>query len=325
MAPLLNVRDLKVEFVRPEQRATYALRGADLSVNAGEMVGVLGESGSGKSTLARALLRLLPKAARLAGSAEFAGRNLLQMAERELAHIRGARLCLIPQDPGQALNPVLRVGDQVAEVVHAHRDWPMRRSRQEAEDLLRRVGLTSTERSLHKVFPHQLSGGQKQRVVIAQALACNPALVIADEPTASLDEALESEIIHLLNELRLQQQIAMLLITHKPKLLMGLADRVAVMYAGRIIEQGPAHRIFESPSHPYTKALLSCMKSVAAEKTNGLRLQTIPGSAPDSDFATSGCSFAPRCGERLPACDSQHPAALELQETQRVECLLYER
>ena len=327
MAALLQLHDLRVEFAWPGNRRTYALRGVDFSVDCGEMVGVLGESGSGKSTLARALLRLLPKTARLAGNAEFEGRNLLNIQERDLAQIRGARICLIPQDPGQALNPVLRVGDQVAEVLRAHQKWSWQRCRQEAEDLLRRVDLESTDRPIYKAYAHQLSGGQKQRVVIAQALACEPALVIADEPTASLDEALEGEIIQLLNDLRVERKMAMILITHKPELLMGVADRIAVMYAGRIIEEGPAHRIFASPGHPYSRALLNCMRPERAEKDRQARarLQTIPGTSPESDLQPAGCSFAPRCSERVAACDWSRPAAIEIQEAQRVECLLYDR
>jgi len=327
MAALLQLHDLRVEFAGRGNRRTYALRGVDLSIDSGKMVGVLGESGSGKSTLARAVLRLLPKTASLAGSVEFEGRNLLNIQERDLTQIRGARICLIPQDPGQALNPVLRVGDQVAEVLRVHRKWSWQRCRQDAEDLLRRVGLEATDRSIYKAYPHQLSSGQKQRVVIAQALACEPALVIADEPTASLDETLEGEIIQLLNQVRVERGIAMLLITHKPELLMGVVDRIAVMYAGRIIEEGPAHRIFSSPGHPYSRALLNCMRpeSAAKDKSAGTRLQTIPGTSPESDLEPVGCSFAPRCSERVAACDSSRPAAIEIQETQRVECLLYDR
>lgn len=324
---LLHVRGLQVDFSRPDGGAVHALRGAELSLDSGKMLGLLGESGSGKSTLARALLRLLPRTSRLRGKVEFEGRDLLQLDEPGMARLRGARLCLIPQDSGQALNPVMRIGDQVAEVLHAHRGWPWKRCREQAEALLLRMQLSAADRRMFDDYPHQLSGGQRQRVVIAQALACEPSLLIADEPTASLDAALEQEIVHLLNELRLEQGLALLFITHNPALLAGTADRVAVMYAGRMIEDGIAQRLFATPQHPYTQALLNCMRSsdIAGSPRPGIRLPTIRGTAPAPECVPAGCSFAPRCKDHMSVCDVQSPVATLTEDAHRVECLLYER
>jgi len=326
MTALLQVRGVEIDFPRPGGRSVHALRGVDLTVQRGEMLGLLGESGCGKSTLARALQRLLPKTAGVKGKIEFAGNDLLQMGERDMARIRGAGLCAIPQDPGQALNPVLRVGDQVSEVLYAHRKWPWKRCRDEAEALLARTRVTKTNRRMYDAYPHQLSGGEKQRVVIAQALACEPALVIADEPTASLDSQLALEIVQLLNELRVEHKMSLLFITHSPSLLMGTADRIAVMYAGRVIEDGASGQVLREPRHPYTRALLNCRRPAAPPGDHsGRRLQTIAGSPPDPEVRPAGCSFAPRCTERLAVCDSQPPVPVETDEIRRVECLLYDR
>jgi len=322
-AVLLDVRSLEVAFSPPRGRTVHALLGVDLSVGAGEFVGLLGESGCGKSTLARTLLRLLPKTAVVSGRAEWEGRDLLSLSEREMAQVRGGRICLIPQDPEQALNPVVKIGEQVAEVLRAHRDWNAKKCREVAEGLLQRVRLEGGERRIYDAYPHQLSGGQKQRVVIAEALACEPALVIADEPTASLDQELEGEIVGLLQELRTERRMALLFITHNPSLLMGVADRVAVMYAGRVVEQGPSQRVFDAPRHPYTQALLKCVRPPAVGLLAGNRLPTISGLAPNAESMPPGCSFAPRCIQRMTACDLRRPDGIVVEEERRVECLLY--
>jgi len=324
---LLRVRNLEVTFTHSRGGEVRALRGAELSLSSGEVLGLLGESGCGKSTLARTLLRLLPARAHVGGSVEFEGRNLLQLSEREMEAVRGARIVLILQDPDQALNPVMRIGDQVAEVLHAHRHGTWKQCREKSEALLARTQLSAKDRRMFEAYPHELSGGQKQRVGIAQAVACQPSLIVADEPTASLDAALECEIITLLNELRLEQKTSLLFITHNPALLKGMADRVAVMYAGRIVEEATSQNLFNKPQHPYTQALLNCMR--AGDRTGspagGTRLPSIPGTTPDPEHALVGCSFAPRCRERMTACDSRFPTAIESGDTSRVECLLYER
>jgi len=323
---LLNIRNLEVSFPLAHGRELRALRGIQLLVFRSATLGLLGESGCGKSTLARALLRLLPNGARVTGAVNLEGRDLLQLSEREMARVRGARIALIPQDPGQALNPVMRVGNQVAEVLRAHRKETWKRCREEAEALLRRTHLEASDRRMFDAYPHQLSGGQKQRVVIAQALVCRPSLIVADEPTASLDGSLERQIVALLNEIRAQENTSLLFITHNPTLLLGIADRVAVMYAGRIVEEGPAAEIFRRARHPYTRALLNCMRSDSAPnpQRSGMRLPIIAGQAPDVGAAIPGCSFASRCTERIASCESQPPVVTTRDDASSVECLLYE-
>jgi peptide/nickel transport system ATP-binding protein len=326
MTTLLTVDDLHVRFCEPGGKVIHALNGVNLQLAEGTTLGVLGESGSGKSTLARALLRMLPKNAEVfGGMVRFEGRNLGQLTEREMTEIRGARIAMISQEPGMALNPVMKVGDQIAEVLRAHRDWNGRRRRSEAESLLERVNLRSTgTRRMYDAYQHQLSGGQQQRAVIAQALACNPPLIIADEPTASLDTNTENEILDLFRTFKAERKTSLVLITHNPAILPDLADRVAVLYAGRIVEDARSGEFFEEPKHPYAQALLSCMPPAIAERTRGYRFTTIAGSPPDPERLAEGCSFSPRCAERMNKCETLRPAAREMSEESRVECFLYD-
>lgn len=326
MPPLLKVLGLRVDFVESPLKRVHAVNGASLNIEPGEVLGVLGESGSGKSTIAKASMRLLPKHAEITeGGIEFEGRDLFHLKEREMEELRGARIAIVPQEPGLTLNPVMKAGDQIAEVIRAHRDWSWKRCRQEVEILLERVHLRSSDRHMYDTYPHQLSGGQQQRVAIAQALACQPALVIADEPTASLDSETEEEILKLLCELRAEQKMSLLLITHDPKILTGLADRVAVMYGGRVVEEGRLDEVFREPRHPYTKALLACAPPAPRECASrpGMRLATIEGSAPDPELVPAGCVFAPRCAARLNRCESHAPSSIALEDARRVECFLY--
>jgi peptide/nickel transport system ATP-binding protein len=219
----------------------------------------------------------------------------------------------------------MKAGDQIAEVIRAHRDWSWKRCREQAGALLERVHLRSLDRRIYDAYPHQLSGGQQQRVVIAQALACQPALLIADEPTASLDSETEQEVLQLLREMKREQEMALLLITHDPKILAGLADRAAVMYAGRVVEEGSLSQVFREPRHPYTKALLACVPPTTEECgfTAGARLPTMEGSAPDPEYVSAGCTFASRCTRRLEVCDMRPPSPIEMKDERRVECFLY--
>ena len=326
MPPLLRILDLQVQFSGSQGKWVHAVNGVNLQMQRGEVVGLLGESGSGKSTVARTLLRLLPKSAQAtARSIEFEGLDLLALAEIKLEKVRGARIAMISQDPGLALNPVRKVGDQVAEVIRAHRDWNWRRCQKEAEALLERVRLNDPDRRMYDAYPHQLSGGQQQRVAIAQAVSCQPALVIADEPTASLDSSIEREIMLLLGELKTEQNMSLLMITHNPTILRGLASRVAVMYGGRVVEEGTLNRVFQEPQHPYTKALLACVPPAPGERKliPGMRLPTIEGSSPDSEAVPTGCSFAPRCAQRMQKCELQRPVPVLTEDVRQVECFLY--
>jgi oligopeptide/dipeptide ABC transporter ATP-binding protein len=325
MPSLLNIDALRVRFSERGGKESHALNGVSFSLSEATVLGVLGESGSGKSTLAKALLRMLPKSAQIEGGAiEFEGKNLLKLSEREMKEIRGARIAMIAQEPGLALNPVLKVGDQVAEVLRAHRTGSAKQHRPEAESLLERVNLRSSTRKMYDTYPHQLSGGQQQRVVIAQALACNPSLIIADEPTASLDSETETEILELFRGLKAERKTSLVLITHDPAILPGLADRVAVLYAGRVVEDAPSERFFQGALHPYAKALLACMPPAIGQSPRGARLTTISGSPPGNETISEGCSFSPRCTERMEKCGQSQPAARQIKEEHRVECFLYE-
>ncbi len=274
--PLLQVEDLSVDYRDRKGDTVSALDTVSFELSAGETLGVLGESGGGKSTLALAILGLLPAAGRVTGGAvRFRGRRLDGLAEPELERVRGAEIGLVFQDPALALHPLRRVGEQVAEVVRAHRGWPKKRCRQEAGTRLAEVGL---DVDVAKAYPHQLSGGQRQRIVIAQALACRPALVIADEPTAALDVATQARVLELLSELRRRLKVALVLISHDPDVLAPLADRLLVIHAGRVVEAGPAARVLGAPRHPYTEALLSCLPPLPGSRPPGAdrRLPVIP-------------------------------------------------
>jgi ABC-type glutathione transport system ATPase component len=253
--PLLQVRGLTVRYEPEGQAPVLAVDGVSFDVAEGEAVGLLGESGCGKTTTGLSILGLQPPGARVVdGSVKLQGRELRGLPEREMESVRGALASLIFQEPGLALNPVLRVGDQVAEVIRAHHRWGGKRSREEAREVLARVRLDAAR--LYDAYPHELSGGQRQRVGIAQAVACRPPLVIADEPTAALDSTTQVEILALLDDLKRRLGLALLLISHSLRTLSAVADRILVMQAGRIVEEGPAARVLEAPQHPHTRALL---------------------------------------------------------------------
>lgn len=259
MELLLKVRNLAVEFCNGATRYG-ALRGIDFEVGCGEIAGLMGESGSGKSTTALSLLGLLPSdSARVSGSVVFRDRELLSLSEREWQSVRGSQISIVFQEPEIALSPVMRAGDQVAEVIHAHRECNWRRCRDEALAKLARVGL-SDERFFFS-YPHQLSGGQRQRVVLAQALACEPALLIADEPTASLDARSQAEFLALLKQLRVETGLTVLLISHSPEVQASLADRVLILKEGRILEQGTFEALYDASAHAYTQKLLGATRA----------------------------------------------------------------
>jgi len=322
--PLLQVRNLSVSFFLDGIHEIRPLRGVSFQVQWGDVVGILGESGAGKSTLALALLRLLPSYGRVVeGSVEFAGHPLLTLGESELQAIRGAGLSLIYQDSA-VLNPVLRVGDQLVELLRAHYAWPQRLYRERAMAILEDVELRDVDR-IYASYPHQLSGGQRQRVVIAQALVCQPALVIADEPTASLDPNTAAEIIELLGRLKRHSQTAFLLISHDLAPLESLADRIMVMYAGRIVEQGPRNEVLLQPQHPYTCALLACaLTHTTNDPWLGKRpVPTISGTPPDLMSLPPGCAFESRCADRMDMCRTRLPKNVEESPTRTVRCFKF--
>src|SRR5579872_2128710 len=319
MEPLLQVHNLSVHYEVRRSHPVRVLSDISFDLASGDAVGLLGESGSGKTTLSLALLRLLPKTARVAkGAIIFRGTNLLESDERELQRIRGAGISLVHQEPGLVLNPVLRVGDQIAEVLRAHRDLSARKAWAMVKKLLAQVGLDG-DSNIDAAFPHQLSGGQRQRVVIAQAIACGPALLIADEPTTALDAAVQLEILALLRDLQARLRLGLILITHDPAVLLSTAQRILVMYAGRIVEDGPAHQVLHQPAHPFTKALLQC-RSAASLQGAQTRFTAIPDEPPNLAALPAGCAFAPRCPERMDVCDSRRPVETHLERARRVWC-----
>ena len=319
---LLKVRGLTVQYATSEAFRP-AISGIDFDIKPGEIIGILGESGSGKSTLALSMLGLLPESTHFRGSILFEDKDLLRLAESGWRDIRGARIAMVFQEPGLSLSPVIRVGDQIAEVLRAHPKEGGNHRRQ-VEAILEDVGLLQLER-IYKAYPHQLSGGELHRVAIAQALACRPDLVIADEPTRSLDVTRQTEILDLLRETNRKFGCAVILITHNPALLADFAHRVVVMYGGHIVEEGPVSRVFRQPLHPYTKGLLQLVPASLqnADRTPGQHLPALPGSLSDSDFLSSGCIFASRCPVKTDTCQYESPSEVVPEEGRRVSCFNY--
>jgi oligopeptide/dipeptide ABC transporter ATP-binding protein len=321
---LVQISGLTITYSAKGSRPVRAVRDVTLGIRPSEVVGILGESGSGKSTLASALLRLLPATASYdAGSLLFRGRDLLSLSEHELRTIRGKEIGLVPQDPALTLNPVIKVGDQVAEVIRAHEDVGSKERRERVYKLLQELGFDQPQQ-IYVAYPHQLSGGQRQRIAIAQAIVCRPALVIADEPTSKLDSSLQAEIITLLSQIRRRYGTALLVISHDPTIFAGFADRIAIMYGGRIVEEGFTKDIFRTPLHPYTQALVSlCARRFMDTGANRTRLSAIEGEAADLTCGGIGCPFEPRCPERMPVCTSVDPRELMPEPSHSVSCFKY--
>jgi len=270
---LAQICDLRVTYFPGGQPPLRALDGVNLEIRAGEVLGILGESGSGKSTFALSVMRLLPRHAQYdRGSVQFLGHDLLSLSEHELRKLRAARIALIPQDPALTLNPVMRVGTQISEVLRAHTELTRSQRTGRVQELLSEVGFEDPAQ-IAGAYPHQLSGGQRQRVVIAQAVACRPALVLADEPTSKLDASLQVEIVSLLATIRQTHATAFIVISHDPSLFCGFADRVAVMYAGQIVEEGAIENVYRRPRHPYTQELVGLAKKSFGHIDRQLRCQ----------------------------------------------------
>mgnify|MGYP002349264755 CR=1 FL=1 len=316
--PLLAVEDLRVRF-RTRRGAVHALDGVSLTLKPGEVMGIVGESGSGKSVLSLSILRLLPSppAVVAGGGIRFAGRDLLALPERAMRALRGNRIGMIFQEPMTALNPVLTAGHQIAEVFRAHRGLSRRAAVAAAADMLATVGVAAPERRVHE-YPFQLSGGMRQRVMIAMALACRPDLLIADEPTTALDVTIQAQILDLILDLRDRLGTAVILITHDVGVVAETADRVAVMYAGRIVEEGPVGAVLARPLHPYTRALMRAVPRVSGG--TGERLEEIAGSVPDLAPPPPGCRFHNRCPLAEDACRAEDPVLAPWAPGHRVAC-----
>ena len=306
---LLSIRDLRTQFMT-EGGLVRAVDGISLSVGAGETVAVVGESGCGKSVTALSILRLIasPPGRIAGGTIEFEGLDLLSMPEKAMRRIRGKKIAMVFQEPQTSLNPVFTVGFQVAEPLLLHEKISRRAGRARAIELLRRVGIADPESRVDD-YPHQLSGGMKQRAMIAMALACKPSLLIADEPTTALDVTVQSQILALLKDLQRDIGMSVLLITHDLGIVAEVADRVAVMYAGRIVETADVRALFASPRHPYTVGLFDSLPRVGEIRA---RLRAIPGQVPDPAAFPEGCRFHPRCPLAIDRCRSEVPLLREI-------------
>jgi peptide/nickel transport system ATP-binding protein len=317
--PLLSVAGLTTVF-DTRNGPVAAVDDVSFEIRAGETLGLVGESGSGKSITALSIMRLVQPPGRIAGGRlVFRGRDLLTLDDREMRRVRGAEIALIFQEPMTALNPVFRVGDQIAETLVAHGRASRREARARAIELLRMVRIADPAARVDD-YPHQLSGGMRQRVLIAIALACQPSLVIADEPTTALDVTIQAEILDLLREMKSALHVSLLLITHDLGVIAETADRVAVMYAGRIVESGPVREIFRRPAHPYTRGLLASMPGGLP----GERLRAIEGAVPSLGDLPQGCAFHPRCLDRFEPCTIAPPPDFPAGPSQLAKCYLHD-
>ena len=318
MTPLLEVSGLSTQYVGARgTRVTRAVEDVSLTLEAGKTLGIVGESGSGKTTLALTLMRLLPPGARIAsGSMRFEGEELLDKSDAEMRAIRGKRIAMILQDPMASLNPLFTVGDQIGETLREHEGMARRGAWTRARELLTAVNIAAPERRVSE-YPHQLSGGMRQRVVGAIAIACGPRLLIADEPTTSLDLTIQAQYLQLLRGIQRQHGLAMIFITHNLGIVAKMCDAVAVMYAGRIVESGPVRRIFDTPAHPYTRALI---ESIPRFGDTAGRLTAIDGQPPDPTALPPGCAFHPRCPLVIERCRAEAPPETRVAAAHRARC-----
>jgi peptide/nickel transport system ATP-binding protein len=314
--PLLRIRDLTVAFGPPD-RPVRAVEGVSFEVEAGGAVGLVGESGSGKSVTALSILRLIGAPGRVTGGEIlFEGIDLLGLAEARLPEIRGRDIAMIFQEPMSSLNPLMTIGDQVGEAILLHQDIGRDARRRRVLELLRLVGIPDPEGRLH-AYPHQFSGGMRQRVMIAMALACNPKLLIADEPTTALDVTIQAQVLELMKRIRAATGSAILLISHDLGVIAEMCERVVVLYAGRVVEDGAVRAIFGNATHPYTRGLLQSIPRLDDERR---RLSQIPGSVPLPGQVTAGCPFLARCDHRIARCAAEMPPLVPIGPRHRAAC-----
>ena len=321
---LLSVTDLHVQF-ETESGRVRAVDGVDFAVDRNEVLGLVGESGSGKTMSSLALLRLVPRPGRITGGGiRFDGQDLLALPEAGMAALRGNRIAMVFQNPAHSLNPLFTIGAQLMEILRHHKRIPRRAAAERVAELLQLVGLSNPAQRMRQ-YPHELSGGMKQRVCIARALLCDPALILADEPTTALDVTIQAQILDLLADLRHRLGTSMVLVTHDMGVVARMADRIVVMYAGRVCETAPARTIFGTPLHPYTLALLESVPRAdrPSPVAGGTRipLPVIGGRLPDPRHPPSGCRFHPRCPEAIPDCARLLPIATEVAPGHTVSCI----
>ena len=320
MAPLIEVKDLHVEFITRDG-VVKAVNGISFTLEQGKVLTILGESGSGKSVTLRSLVRLLPKVrTRIAGGVFLKGMDLYQLSEHEVQDIRGGLVSMIFQEPMTALDPVYTVGEQIMETLVRHQQMSWDQAQRRALELLELVQIPSPQRRLTS-YPHEMSGGMRQRAMIAIALACNPELLLADEPTTALDVTVQAQILYLLRELQARLGMAVIFVTHDLGVAAEIADEVAVMYAGRLIEYGPVQQVLKAPAHPYTQGL---MNATVHRGMKGRQLIPIPGQPPDLTRLPPGCSFAPRCPSAQARCREAFPREYLLSPMHMARCILWE-
>jgi oligopeptide/dipeptide ABC transporter ATP-binding protein len=317
MTPLLEVRDLQTHYVSfGGERVVKAVEGVSFTLREGETLGIVGESGSGKTTVCQSVVALLPAAGRIVGgSIIFKGRDLAQLSQRQMRHVRGAQIAMILQDPMASLNPLFSIYRQVAEPAYYHRAIRGRSLRERVRELLNSVRIPSPAMRMRE-YPHQMSGGMRQRIVGAIALAGGPRLIIADEPTTNLDVTIQAQYLDLLKELQEQTGVAIIFVTHNLGIVARMCDKLAVMYAGKIVEAGSVRQLFDAARHPYTKALLGSMPKLGSKE----KLLAIPGQPPDLATLPGGCAFHPRCLEALPCCATDEPGETRIDEAWTARC-----
>ena len=321
MENILSIENLTVQY-KTKKGYARAVENLDLKINRSEVFGLVGESGSGKSSLGKAILKLLPDSADIPnGNINFKGRDILKLEEKIINNeIRGKEISMVIQNPQNALNPVFKVGTQLIDVLYFKNNKKIKRKnlKQDAIDILRKMGISDPEYRLDE-YPHQFSGGMKQRVMLAMAFISHPSLLIADEPTTALDVTIEAQILELLKDLVEEYETSILYITHDLGVVSEITDRIAVMYAGRIVEVARTDELFSNPLHPYTKALLRCLPGYSSAE----KLETIPGQVPDLDNKPVGCNFCPRCDSCFDLCEKEEPELIEHKPDHSVACFLY--
>ena len=316
---LLRVENLTTYFYT-EDGIVKAVDGVSLKLNRGETLGIVGESGCGKSVTSLSIMRLISTPGQIiAGEVRLRGLELTRLSEEQMRHIRGNRISMIFQQPTSCLNPVFRVGDQIAESLIIHRGYSKAQARQRAIELLTMVGIPSAKTRIDS-YPHEMSGGMCQRVMIAMALSCEPELLIADEPTTALDVTIQAQILELMKDLKSRFETGIVLITHDLGIIAEMADNVVVMYAGKVVEESPVNELFESPKHPYTQGLLASIPGLGEVKE---KLAVIPGSVPSLRNLPPGCRFAGRCPHVMDICRTEEPGLLKISDTRTARCWLY--
>ncbi len=320
--PVLEVKQLQTYFFSAQgTRVVKAVDGVSFTLNEGETLGVVGESGSGKTVTSMSLLRLLPPAARIVGGEIwFQGENLVTKSEREMRELRGSQLTMILQDPMMSLNPLFTIGEQIAEPLRIHRHMRGTRLVERIKELLRGVRIPSPEVRMRE-YPHQMSGGMRQRIVGAIGISCEPRLLIADEPTTSLDVTIQAQYLNLLKDIQQRSRLAMIFITHNIGIVAKMCDNVGVMYAGKLVERAPVRTLFNQPAHPYTEALLHAVPTLTDRSE---RLWSIEGQPPDLANPPAGCPFNPRCPKAEDRCRREVPPEFQVGENHYTRCWLWE-